>query len=200
MWRVNLRLALMCAHWSGLDLEAEYVGALNRHFAGTSRARGTDLAAAGGAGAGRAGATRPNWASGRDFGGARSLDDFLASAAERRRAVHHRSHDGLIVPAALAAAALAPVPAALAPAALAPAGPAKLHQPARLPLPAGSTSRPGMRWNRPVEPVRSADSAPINPSRRPVSRRDPARTPASGPSSPSRLGVTPDLSALRDPN
>jgi len=33
LWRMNLRLALMSAHWSELDREGEYVRALERHLA-----------------------------------------------------------------------------------------------------------------------------------------------------------------------
>jgi hypothetical protein len=74
LWRFNLRLALMAAHWSGLDGEREYVAVLGRRFIPPVRE-------------GKAGKiARPDWASGRDFGGARSIDDFLAAAEVRRRA------------------------------------------------------------------------------------------------------------------
>jgi hypothetical protein len=73
LWRLNLRLALMSAHWSELDHEREYIAALDRHLAGPADpARG------------RRRAPRRDWASGRDFGGARSIDDFLATADARR--------------------------------------------------------------------------------------------------------------------
>ena len=78
LWRVNLRLALMSAHWSGLDREIEYIADLNKHFS----------APAGSARAGRK-VMRPDWASGRDFGGARSIDDFLAAAEARRKAAEN---------------------------------------------------------------------------------------------------------------
>ena len=75
LWRMNLRLALMSAHWSELDREGEYVRALERH-----------LAASPGSATARRKTARPDWASGRDYGGARSIDDFLAVAAARRDA------------------------------------------------------------------------------------------------------------------
>ncbi len=74
----------MCAHWSGLDREPEYRSALDRHFAAARLER----AGRPGPGAGKDRAARPDWASGRDFGGARSIDDFLAAAAQRRRLAH----------------------------------------------------------------------------------------------------------------
>jgi hypothetical protein len=75
LWRMNLRLALMSAHWSELDRKGEYVGALERHVAGSVKAA-----------AARRETARPDWASGRDYGGSRSMDDFLAAAAARREA------------------------------------------------------------------------------------------------------------------
>jgi hypothetical protein len=79
LWRLNLRIALMCAHWSGLDREREYIAALGRHFAGPARqARARQSVA------------RPDWASGRDFAGASSIDDFLAAAEERRLVAQQR--------------------------------------------------------------------------------------------------------------
>jgi hypothetical protein len=74
LWRFNLRLALMSAYWSGLDQEREYVAALNREFAATTRAARD-----------RRQIVRPDWASGRDYGGASSIDGFLAAAEARRQ-------------------------------------------------------------------------------------------------------------------
>lgn len=78
LWRLNLRLALMCAHWSELDREREYAAALDRHFASLA-----DPARA------RRMVSRPDWASGRDYGGARSIDDFLAESEMRREAARN---------------------------------------------------------------------------------------------------------------
>jgi hypothetical protein len=75
LWRLNLRLALIAAHWSELDRERDYVAGLTRHFASPT---GPSWA--------RRKTARPDWASGRDFGGARSIDDFLLAAETRRRA------------------------------------------------------------------------------------------------------------------
>jgi hypothetical protein len=62
LFRLNLRLALMCAIWSHKASERTYITALRRADAHPN----------------------PDWAAGRDFGGSRSIDDFLAVAAERR--------------------------------------------------------------------------------------------------------------------
>jgi hypothetical protein len=75
LWRLNMRLALMGAHWSELDHEREYVAALDRH-----------LAALADPARGRRRATRRDWASGRELGGARSIEDYLAAAEARRTA------------------------------------------------------------------------------------------------------------------
>jgi hypothetical protein len=73
LWRLNLRLALMSAHWSELDHQREYIAALDRHVAALA-----DPARV------RRRASRRDWATGRDFGGARSIDDYLAAADARR--------------------------------------------------------------------------------------------------------------------
>ena len=75
LWRLNMRLALMAAHWSDLDREREYIANLERHFASPDGPARVPRKSA-----------RPDWASGRDFGGARSIDEFLAAAEARRRA------------------------------------------------------------------------------------------------------------------
>ncbi len=74
LWRFNLRLALMSAHWSGLDRDADYAGVLTEHFSAVGKARA------------RAKIARPDWSSGRDYGGSRSIEDFLAAAEARRLA------------------------------------------------------------------------------------------------------------------
>lgn len=61
LYRLNRRLALMCARWSHQADERTYTAALLR--AGTQ--------------------ANPDWTAGRDYGGARSIDDFLLAAAER---------------------------------------------------------------------------------------------------------------------
>jgi hypothetical protein len=75
LWRINLRLALMCAHWSGLDGEREYAAALSRHFTAQAKQAGV-----------RRRTGRPDWSSGRDFHGASSIDDFVAAAEARSMA------------------------------------------------------------------------------------------------------------------
>ena len=107
LWRLNLRLALMCAHWSDLDREREYAAVLDRHFAALAdptRARRT--------------AARPDWASGRDFGGARSIADFLVACEARREAAEREREGQLSAPlprpisrnAARVAVGLPPIP------------------------------------------------------------------------------------------
>ena len=177
LWRVNLRLALMSAHWSDLDREAEYRAALDRHFAIARLER----AGRPGPGAGKARGSRPDWASGRDFGGARSIDDFLAAAAQRRRLAHRLNHSGLLVPFEAA----------------------EPEDLAAVRSTAGLSRRPGISWVHPEEPgiqsglLHDATRAPeplLHDATRAASphAHRPARVP--------EVGAIPDAARPSEPN